>query len=162
LCRLKIWLYAGKSYEDNPQKTVGLVNLRGFSETKRQSSSIIKINRAFAGANSTANKPLACGDFDYYLAGLIEGDGTIFVPSSKRDQKGRITYPSIQIVFALMDLPLALKVQETLGTGSISRKKSKGAYIVTINSKEGLLKTINLIKGKFKTDKIAALYKLIE
>ena len=45
LCRLKIWLYAVKSYEDNPQKTVGLVSLRGFSETKRQNSSIIKVNR---------------------------------------------------------------------------------------------------------------------
>ena len=61
-----------------------------------------------------------------------------------------------------MDLPLALKIQETLGSGSISRKKSKGAYIVTIHSKEGLLKTINLVNGKFKIDKIAALYKLIE
>lgn len=165
LCRLKIWLYAGKSYEDNPQKTVGLVSLRGFSETKRQSSLIIKknkANRVFARDYSSAVRPLPYASFNYYLAGLIEGDGTIIVPSSEKDQKGRKTYPSIQIVFALMDLPLALKVQETLGHGSISRKKSKAAYIFAVNSKEGLIKIINLLNGKFKTDKIYALSKLIE
>ncbi len=162
LCRLKIWLYARKSSKDNSQKTVSLVNLRGFSETIRQSSSIIKTNRVFACAYSTAVRPLAYASFNYYLAGFIEGDGTIIVPASERDSKGRKTYPSIQLVFALMDLPLALKVQETLGHGSISRKKSKNAYIFTVNSKVGLLKVINLINGNFKTDKIAALSKLIE
>lgn len=162
LCRLKIWLYAGKSYKDNPQKTVGLVSLRGFSETKRQNSSIIKVNRVFARANCTAIKPLPCENFYHYLAGLMEGDGTIFVPSSKRDQKGRITYPSIQIVFALMDLPLALKVQETLGSSSISRKSPRVLILLQLTLKNGYLKKINLLNGKFKTDKIAALYKLIE
>lgn len=93
---------------------------------------------------------------------MIEGDGTIVVPSGKRDQKGRKPYPSIQIVFALMYLPIALKVLETLGHGSISRKKPKAAYVVTINYKKGLLLRINLVNGKFKTDKIAALSKLIE
>lgn len=93
---------------------------------------------------------------------MIEGDGTIVVPASEKDSKGRKTYPSIQIVFGLMDLPLAFKVQETLAHGSISRKKSKGAYIFTVNSKKGQLNIINLVNGKFKTDKIAALSKLIE
>lgn len=101
-------------------------------------------------------------NFNYYLAGLIEGDGTIIVPKFVRDAKGRLTYPSIQIVFGLMDLPLALIIQKTLGFGSISRKKSSGAYIFTINNTEGLLKTISLINGKFKTPKIEALKNLIE
>lgn len=162
LCRLKIWLYARKSSKDNSQKTVSLVNLRGFSETIRQSSLILKTNRVFARAYSTVVRPLPYASFNYYLAGFIQGDGTIIVPASERDSKGRKTYPSIQLVFALMDLPLALKVQETLGHGSISRKKSKNAYIFTVNSKVGLLKVINLINGNLKTDKIAALSKLIE
>ena len=100
--------------------------------------------------------------FDHYLAGLIEGDGSIIVPNYQRDKKGRLTYPSIQIVFGLMDLPLALMIQKTLGYGSISRKKGKSAYILTINNTEGLIKTILLVNGKFKTAKIEALGKLID
>ena len=100
-------------------------------------------------------------NLNYYLAGLIEGDGTIIVPKTERDKKGRVTYPSIQIVFGLTDLPLALIIQRTLGTGSISKKQGKGAYIYTINSREGILKVISLVNGKFKTDKIYALAKLI-
>jgi len=37
--------------------------------------------------------------FAHYLAGLIEGDGSIVVPKVLRDNKGRKTYPSIQIAF---------------------------------------------------------------
>lgn len=49
-----------------------------------------------------------------YLAGLIEGDGYIFVPDNpkKRDSKGRLMYPSIQISFSLKDLPFALLLQK--------------------------------------------------
>ena len=101
-------------------------------------------------------------NFNFYFSGLIEGDGSIIVPKYKRDKKGRLTYPSIQIVFGLMDLPLALIVQKTLGHGFIQRKKGKNAYILSINSTEGLIKTISLVNGKFKTSKIEALGKLIE
>lgn len=167
LCQLKIWLYAGNSFfyymiKDNPQETLNLVSFVGSSETIRQSFSIIKnknlisFNYSTLSSETTINK-----NFNYYLAGLIEGDGTIFVPNSSRDKKGRLTYPSIQIVFGLMDLPLALMVQKTLGCGSIHRKKGSNAYILSINDREGLLKTISTINGKFKTSKIEALAKLI-
>lgn len=61
--------------------------------------------------------------FSSSLAGLIEGDGTIIVPTTERSAKGRINYPSIQIVFNLKDLPLALVIQQKLGHGTLSRKK---------------------------------------
>jgi len=77
--------------------------------------------------------------FSYYLTGLIEGDGTIFVPKTDRSIKGKLNYPSIQIVFHLKDLPLALLIQKNLGYGSISRKKGVNAYILTINNIEGLI-----------------------
>jgi len=38
-------------------------------------------------------------NFRFYLAGLIEGDGTIIVPKPERSAKGRLNYPSIQIIF---------------------------------------------------------------
>jgi len=97
-----------------------------------------------------------------YLAGLIEGDGHIFVPEHphKRDSKGRLIYPSIQIALHSKDLPLFILLQQVLKCGSLSKKKGK-AYIYTIANKEGLIFTINLINGYFRTSKIEALHRLI-
>jgi LAGLIDADG DNA endonuclease family protein len=100
--------------------------------------------------------------FAAYLAGLIEGDGTIVVPKFLRSPKGKLNYPIIQIVFQLKDLPLALIIQKELGFGSIARKKGVNAYILTINNYEGLILTINLINGNMRTSKIHSLYNLID
>lgn len=61
--------------------------------------------------------------FIYYLTGLIEGDGTIIIPKTLRSPKGKLNYPSIQIIFHLKDLPLALIIQKELGIGLLLRKK---------------------------------------
>lgn len=167
LCQLKSWLYAGNSLIilDNPQATKGFIMFLGASETIRQGFSIIKFPAALNLVRKYSSIPKTAApnkNFNYYLAGLIEGDGTIFVPNFQRDKKARLTYPSIQIVFGLMDLPLALMIQKTLGCGDISRKKGSRAYTYTINNKEGLVKTISIVNGKFKTDKIESLGKLID
>ncbi len=99
--------------------------------------------------------------FSSYLSGLIEGDGSIIVPNTFRSKKGKLNYASIQIVFNLKDLPLALIIQKELGLGSLSRKKGVNAYILTINSYEGLYLIISLINGNMRTPKIYSLYKLI-
>ena len=101
-------------------------------------------------------------NFASYLAGLIEGDGTIIVPKTERSPKGKLNYPSIQIVFDLRDLPLALILQSKINHGSLSRKKGVNAYILTINNFEGLILIANLINGYMRTPKIIALYKLID
>lgn len=106
-------------------------------------------------------KDLSNLKFSSYLAGLIEGDGTIIVPKMERSVKGKLYYPSIQIVFHLKDLPLALMIQKELKNGSLSRKKGVNAYILTINSFEGLLLLISLINGNMRTPKIFALNNLI-
>jgi hypothetical protein len=100
--------------------------------------------------------------FSYYFTGLIEGDGTIVTPKTLRSSKGRLNYPCIQIVFHLKDLPLALLIQKELGVGSLSRKKGVDAYILTINSYEGILLIISLINGKMRTPKIYSLNALID
>jgi len=97
-----------------------------------------------------------------YLAGLIEGDGTIIVPKTERSAKGKINYPSIQLVFHLKDLPLALMIQKELKNGSLSRKKGVNAYILTINSFEDLLLLTSIINGNMRTPKIYALNNLID
>ena len=100
--------------------------------------------------------------FSYYFTGLMEGDGTIITPKTLRSTKGNLTYPSIQIVFHLKDLPLALLVQKELGVGSLSRKKGVNAYILTINSYKNILLIISLINGKMRTPKIYSLNTLID
>jgi hypothetical protein len=100
--------------------------------------------------------------FSSYLAGLIEGDGSIVVPQTERSVKGKINYPSIQIVFHLKDLPLALMIQKELRNGSLSRKKGVNAYILTINNYNGLILLISLINGNMRTPKIYSLYNLID
>ena len=111
------------------------------------------------GNNSQSlNKSL----FSYYFTGLVEGDGTIITPKTLRTPKGKLNYPSIQIVFHLKDLPLALIVQKELGVGSLSRKKGVNAYILTINSYKGILLVISLINGKMRTPKIYSLNALID
>ena len=122
---------------------------------------IISKRNISRGPNNSSDN-LSTLPFSAYLAGLIEGDGTIVVPKTLRSPKGKLNYPSIQIVFQLKDLPLALIIQKELGFGSISRKKGVNAYILTINSYEGLLFVISLINGNMRTPKIYSLYELID
>lgn len=97
-----------------------------------------------------------------YLAGLIEGDGTIIVPKQERSEKGKLNYPSIQIVFALKDFPLCQFIQKQIGHGSISKKKQSAAYILTINSLEGLIVVSTLINGKIRGPKYFQFLLLME
>ena len=108
------------------------------------------------------NKDLSYLNFSSYLTGLIEGDGTILVPKTERSSKGKLNYPSIQIVFHLKDFPLALMIQKELKNGSLSRKKGVNAYILTINNYEGLILLTSLMNGNMRTPKIYSLYNLID
>jgi hypothetical protein len=101
-------------------------------------------------------------DFASYLAGLIEGDGSIIVPKTEKSVKGKLNYPSIQIVFNLRDLPLAIIIQQKLRHGSLNRKKGVNAYVLTINNFEGIILIVNIINGYMRTPKITALHKLID
>ena len=49
-----------------------------------------------------------------YLAGLVEGDGCIYVPSTLRNSKGKKVYPNIKVVFHINDKPFALLLQQHL------------------------------------------------
>lgn len=119
----------------------------------------VKTNKTAKAENY---KDLSELKFSSYLAGLIEGDGTIVVPKTERSMKCKLNYPSIQIVFHLKDFPLALMIQKELKNGSLSRKKGVNAYILTINNYDGLLLVTSLINGNMRTPKIYALYNLID
>jgi Cytochrome C and Quinol oxidase polypeptide I/LAGLIDADG endonuclease len=107
----------------------------------------------------SSTKPFVC--LGSYLAGLIEGDGTIIVPSTERSSKNKLNYPSIQIVFQAKDFPLVALICRNIGHGSISKKKQSAVYIYTINNLQGLIILVQLINGKIRGHKLYQLNKLI-
>ena len=117
--------------------------------------------------DSASTKISGCSnstEFNYfgsYLAGLIEGDGTIIVPTKDRSIKGKLYYPSIQIVFCHRDFPLRQRIQKWIGHGSVSKKKHRSAYVLTINNKKGIIRVCNLINGQMRGPKYHLLLLLI-
>jgi hypothetical protein len=116
----------------------------------------------FIQVNSFKYKDLSNLKISSYLTGLIEGDGSIITPKTERSLKGKINYPSIQIVFNLKDLPLASMVQKEIKIGSLSRKKGINSYVLTINNYNELILLISMINGNMRTPKIDSLHDLID
>jgi hypothetical protein len=98
----------------------------------------------------------------YYLAGLIEGDGSIIVPEVTRNKKGKLLYPVIKITFVDKDTPLANKLIEILQNGTLEYPKSKKYLNLLIQDITTLHKIAVLINGKMRSPKIEALYRLID
>ena len=93
-------------------------------------------------------------NFASYLSGLIEGDGTIIVPS-----KNITSYrPYFEIVFHIDDLILAQTIQSMIG-GNIRLKQNYCVLIIKKKSQVFLI--INLLNGKMITPKIEALHRMI-
>ncbi|GMM49026.1 hypothetical protein DAPK24_040440 (mitochondrion) [Pichia kluyveri] len=65
--------------------------------------------------NEIDKEKLSSNQLGYYLAGLIEGNGSIIIPTSIRSKKKVLNYPSIQIVFKNKDYPLAYSIMNELG-----------------------------------------------
>lgn len=95
-----------------------------------------------------------------YLAGLIEGDGTIVIPDPLVSSKGKKRYPFIKIVFHINDYPLAQHLQKALG-GRFEFNKEKTYVVWWISKHDELLNLCVLINGYFRTPKIEALHRLI-
>jgi hypothetical protein len=122
----------------------------------------LSIRRFEIGSYLEKNKPWHNSLFSSYLCGLIEGDGTIIVPKTERSLKGRLNYPSIQIVFDARDLPLAIIIQKELGFGSLSKTKGTNSYRLTINNYEGVITMVELMNGYMRTPKIVMFNRLID
>ena len=139
-----------------------LIDLNLLEILRENTPEIICCNSILLNTSNCSNSSKNNYKFVSYLTGLIEGDGSIIVPKTERSSKGKLNYPSIQIVFHLKDLPLALLIQKNLGYGSLIRKKGSNAYILYINDQKGILNLVNLLNGYMKTPKINSLYKLID
>lgn len=147
------------------QSAGNLIDLNHLGILREYTPEIICCNSILLNpSNSSGQTNYSINNYKFitYLTGLIEGDGTIIVPKSDRFIKGKLNYPSIQIVFHLKDLPLALLIQKNLGYGSLIRKKGLNAYTLCVNEQKGILNLVNLLNGNMKTPKINSLYKLID
>ncbi len=87
----------------------------------------------------------------YYLAGLIEGNSSIIVPENKWSELSKLRYPYFKIIFYIKDLPLARKLINVLGYGTINKVKNSNYCVVNFYSKESVLKIIHLINDKMRT-----------
>lgn len=95
-----------------------------------------------------------------YLAGLIEGDGTIWVQDESQHGLKQNIIPKIFIVFSSKDIPLAEHLVKLTGCGYI--KKEKGNYVNWyIQNFRDVYKITMLINGYMRTPKHEALNRVI-
>lgn len=153
-CKLGVYIYFIYDTNSKSFMTCSLTPSIWGREKKMYSKENIK----FLYTKSTSNNK----NFAKYFTGLVEGDGSIFVPKSERSLKEILNYPSLQISFHSKDIPLALLIQKEIKHGSISKKKGVNAYVYTINNYNGLITVISLLNGNMRTNKIHSLYRLID
>lgn len=130
-------------------------------ENPQVTSRNFKFVRNFNDCVPGLSNRIPFNSLDSYLAGLIEGDGSIIVPKTERSSKGKLNYASIQISFIAKDYPLAAALRIAIGHGSIAKKKEASAYIFTINNLEGLIKVASMINGLLRTPKFNKFKELI-
>lgn len=99
------------------------------------------------------NKP----KFSHYLAGMLEGDGSIKVPGNTTNRK---LAPSITIVFVDKDLILAQRLTEILN-GTLNKGQGN-YYVLSVYKLSCLYDIAKAVNGKFRTPKLEALYRLID
>lgn len=99
-------------------------------------------------------------NFGSYLAGLIEGVGSFYVPDKIRNKKGKLNQAKIEIVFTNYDLNLANAISKKIGGGFLI--KNENYLRLFFKDKSSILRIINLINGEKRIPKIEALHRLIK
>ena len=108
---------------------------KGTSETLRDEIVFSEQVKHVSIHVPTHQKPLNDDQFGHYLAGLIDGDGSI-------------SRQAIVISFYILDLPLATYIKDRLGYGKVNKVKNKNSYYLAIMGRDGLQAVLNLINGK--------------
>jgi hypothetical protein len=124
----------------------------------------LRYNNTFNNNNNTFNniyKKELTSEVKSYLAGLFEGNGHIWIQDiafSKKKQHN----PRFCITFHMKNEPLAEKLKELIGSGSIRYKLQDSACNLVISPVRGLKRVVNLLNGELRTPKIRQLYSLID
>lgn len=96
-----------------------------------------------------------------YLAGLIESDGSIYVPVSHKGSDGFLNYPAVKIYFHQDDLPLAEHLQVKLGHGTVSGVSGEKTVVLSLNTEAGIKEVVDMTNGYYRTPKHEAFVKLV-
>jgi len=163
----KILFFKGENIVQlNCESNCGITN--NMANFIKNFNSIVKFNFSELNNKIILESNINKGKFEsenqlgYYLAGLIEGDGSIIVPLTNRNNKGKLLYPKIKFTFVKKDSPLALKINKVLGGGTLEYPKKANYLNLLIQDIPTIYKITLLINGKMRTPKIEALYKLID
>jgi len=90
----------------------------------------------------------------YYLAGLLEGDGSISLPSlGVTIYSVRVLNPRIVFTSHINNIGMYLFLQAELGNVGRFQRSSENVLRYIIGDKESIIKIINLIHGKLRTPK---------
>ena len=89
----------------------------------------------------------------YYLAGLLEGDGSISLPSLGVTTLNRVLNPRIVFTSHINNLGMYSFLQSELGNIGRFQKTNENILRYIIGDKESIIKIINLVHGKFRTPK---------
>lgn len=127
----------------------------GFGKQKRYESNNNKVieNKEYNINNLKLNNNLGS-----YLAGLIEGNGTILIKNSSSIKK--LKYRSIIIVvFKLEDLELANYLCNLTKCGKVYKKMNRNYVLWLIHDLKGVYTLLNIINGYMRTPKYEAFVK---
>jgi len=150
-----------KNLRDSMQELSWLFNINLFSKLSHYSylfnfNSDLDIDSTLSKEKTSLKLNIKNYQLGYYLAGLIEADGSIIVPEEINKNT-----PTISISFNIIDKPLANCIRNRLGFGSIENVEKNNAVRLIIRGKYNILFIISLINGKFRTPKIDKLHILI-
>lgn len=119
---------------DNQPVTKGSNFQVGTSETTRPLSSTTK-------ASLSATKPISDKAWNEWLAGLIDGDGSLLL--------SKAGYPSCEITMGLSDEHALAIIKQKLG-GSLKLRSGVNALRYRLHNKKGMIDLINRINGNIR------------
>lgn len=92
-------------------------------------------------------------DLGYYLAGLLEGDGCIYLPSLGVTSLNRVLNPRITFTSHINNIGMYSFLQSELGNIGRFQRSSENVLRYIIGDKESIIFIISLIHGKLRTPK---------
>lgn len=115
---------------------------------------VIFSNKPSSAYNSQTN-------LAYYLAGLIEGDGSFSVPKIIKDSNGRKRVAGIEIIGNIKDKPAYDFLQHKFG-GNVYPTKNTNTVRWMIKDLKSVINVVNNINGKLRTPKIIRFHNMID
>jgi hypothetical protein len=98
----------------------------------------------------------------HYLAGLLEGDGYIYLPFLGNTILNRVLNPRIIFTSHINDIGLYVYIQSQLGGIGRFQIDSNNTIRYIIGDVKGIITFINLVNNKLRTPKNTSFNSLIE